>query len=103
MEMTMNNARRYSTADFAKALHHPLRHILKRERTFAAQDIPDEDVPLDALFTQIITNGLDTLYGKPRSAKIVIVGAGPAGLSAAYELKRAGMDVVLLEASQKAG
>lgn len=99
----MKNARRYSTADFANALHHPIRHILKHERTSAAQDIPDEDVPLDALFTQIITKGLDSLYGKPRSAKIVVVGAGPAGLSAAYELKRAGMDVVLLEASQKVG
>ena len=99
----MNNTKRYSTADFSKALHHPLRRALAGTGAAAAPDIPDEEVPLDGLFTQIITKGLDSLYGKPQPARVIVVGAGPAGLCAAYELKRAGMEVVLLEASQRVG
>jgi monoamine oxidase len=99
----MNNIKRYSTADFSKALHHPLRRMLTSTCPGADQDIPDEEIPLDALFTQIITKGLDSLHGKARTAKVIVVGAGPAGLCTAYELKRAGMEVVLLEASQRVG
>jgi monoamine oxidase len=99
----MNNIKRYSTADFSKALHHPLRRMLTSTCPGADQDIPDEEIPLDTLFTQIITKGLDSLHGKARTAKVIIVGAGPAGLCTAYELKRAGMEVVLLEASQRVG
>ncbi|MEV0164967.1 monoamine oxidase [Nonomuraea fuscirosea] len=43
-----------------------------------------------------------TLRGKG-SAKVVIIGAGVAGLTAAYELGKAGYDCTLLEARQKAG
>lgn len=99
----MNNTKRYSTADFSKALHHPLRHVLTSTGTATDQDIPDEEAPLDALFTQIITKGLDSLHGKARPAKVIVLGAGPAGLCTAYELKRAGMEVVLLEVSQRVG
>ncbi len=102
----MKTINRFTTADFASQLHHPLKNLLKlgftsTEPVVAA--IPDEEDPLDALFTQIITKGLDSIAGPPRSAKIVVVGAGPAGLCAAYELKRAGLDVVLLESSERTG
>ncbi|TYB63296.1 flavin monoamine oxidase family protein [Nonomuraea sp. PA05] len=43
-----------------------------------------------------------TLSGRA-SAKVVIIGAGVAGLTAAYELGKAGYDCTLLEARQKAG
>ncbi|MEU6717515.1 FAD-dependent oxidoreductase [Nonomuraea sp. NPDC046802] len=43
-----------------------------------------------------------TLRGKG-TAKVVILGAGVAGLTAAYELGKAGYDCTLLEARQKAG
>lgn len=35
--------------------------------------------------------------------KVVVVGAGPAGLTAAYELKQAGVDVVVVEADVQVG
>ncbi|MEV0996219.1 flavin monoamine oxidase family protein [Nonomuraea sp. NPDC050202] len=43
-----------------------------------------------------------TLSGRA-SAKVVIIGAGVAGLTAAYELGKAGYDCTLLEARQKPG
>lgn len=51
-------------------------------------------------YVSIIKNGLDrTTYPN----KIIVVGAGMAGLSAAYELKRAGHDITILEAQQRVG
>jgi dihydropyrimidine dehydrogenase (NAD+) subunit PreT len=41
--------------------------------------------------------------GAPTGKKVAIVGAGPAGLSCAQDLRRAGHSVVVLEARQKAG
>ena len=38
-----------------------------------------------------------------RPSRILIVGAGPAGLTAAYDLLRAGLDVQVFEASNRAG
>ena len=38
-----------------------------------------------------------------KRAETIIIGAGPAGLSAAYELKRHGLDSVVLEQRAKAG
>jgi monoamine oxidase len=95
----------WTVDDFAAALHTPLQKVL-RGRTGAlnaAPDIPDEETPLDALFTSIINNGLTSIQGPARPARVVVVGAGPAGLASAYELKRAGLSVALLEAAQRPG
>jgi monoamine oxidase len=40
---------------------------------------------------------------RPSAPRVVIIGAGLAGLSAAYELSRAGADVVVLEARNRVG
>jgi glutamate synthase (NADPH/NADH) small chain len=57
----------------------------------------------------IIEKAFEKGYVKPRPPKIrngkkvAVVGAGPAGLSAAYYLNRAGFSVTVYEADQKAG
>ena len=43
------------------------------------------------------------LSGRPENASIVILGAGLAGMAAAYELRRAGWQVQVLEYQQRAG
>lgn len=47
--------------------------------------------------------GLRGLYGDARPRRVVIVGAGMAGLAAAYELLRAGHTPIMLEAQQRVG
>jgi monoamine oxidase len=49
----------------------------------------------------IVESGLQPRAIKPK--KIIVVGAGMAGLVAGYELKRAGHDVKILEARQRVG
>ena len=52
-------------------------------------------------YLQIIANGLPPVSGKRK--RVVIVGAGMAGLTAADELLRAGHDPLILEAQQRVG
>jgi monoamine oxidase len=44
-----------------------------------------------------------TLKTEKHGTKVVILGAGVAGMSAAYELNKSGYDVVVLEASERSG
>lgn len=103
-----------TTDDFANGLNHALimanslpgtsHSETQINLTTIPENAPDESIPLKALFTKIIRNGLKSLTpNTPRQSKIVIIGAGPSGLCAAYELKRAGMNVTVLEASQRVG
>jgi monoamine oxidase len=99
----------FSTEDFASALHLGL-HLpsvrasgARAGATPPQPTIPDEDVPLRRLFTRIIQDGLASLSGPPRPAHVLVVGAGPAGLCAAHELKRAGLSVSIFESSQRVG
>ncbi len=52
-------------------------------------------------FLNLIHNGLSERKGEPK--KVLIAGAGMAGMVAAYELKRAGHQPVILEAQQRVG
>jgi monoamine oxidase len=51
-------------------------------------------------YVAIIRDGFERT---PRPKKVIVVGAGMAGLPAAYELKRAGHDVSVIEAQERVG
>ncbi|HUR32497.1 MAG TPA: FAD-dependent oxidoreductase, partial [Vicinamibacterales bacterium] len=44
-----------------------------------------------------------TLSGKPRNARVIILGAGVSGMTAGYELSKLGYDVKILEARDRVG
>lgn len=54
-------------------------------------------------YLEVIRQGIKARFKDTPPKKIVIVGAGVAGLVAAYELKRAGHNPVVLEAQQRVG
>ena len=56
-----------------------------------------------AEYPQVIRNGIRAVFKDGRPKKVIVVGAGMAGLVAAYELKRAGHSPMVLEAQQRIG
>ena len=65
------------------------------------QPDPDEAPPPSAATLAVPRSGLG---GRPGAAhRVVIIGAGLAGLVAAYELKRQGHKVIVLEAQNRVG
>jgi len=54
-------------------------------------------------YIDIVDRGIAKKVEGGRPKKIVIVGAGLAGLAAGYELKRAGHTPIILEAQQRVG
>ncbi|NWG35107.1 MAG: flavin monoamine oxidase family protein [Chloroflexi bacterium] len=56
-----------------------------------------------AEYIEVVKHGIAAKFGTEKPKKVVIVGAGLAGLAAGYELKRAGHTPVILEAQQRVG
>ncbi len=54
-------------------------------------------------YIEVVKKGVRAKFGDGRPKKVIIVGAGLAGLAAGYELKRAGHTPVILEAQQRVG
>ncbi|HAV77298.1 MAG TPA: amine oxidase, partial [Anaerolineae bacterium] len=54
-------------------------------------------------YLDVIRQGIVKKFASSKPKKIIIVGAGLAGLSAGLELKRAGHTPVILEAQQRVG
>jgi monoamine oxidase len=54
-------------------------------------------------YLEVVKGGIKTRFQDHKPKKVVIVGAGMAGLVAGYELKRAGHNPIILEAQQRVG
>ena len=54
-------------------------------------------------YVDVVKQGIEKKFAGGKPKKVVIVGAGLAGLAAGYELKRAGHNPVILEAQQRVG
>jgi monoamine oxidase len=54
-------------------------------------------------YIDIVNQGIAKKFSAEKPKKVVIVGAGWAGLSAAHELLRAGHEPLILEAQQRVG
>ncbi len=54
-------------------------------------------------YLDVVKQGIAKKYGDGKPKRVVIVGAGLAGLAAGFELKRAGHTPIILEAQQRVG
>jgi monoamine oxidase len=80
----------------------PIRILDKISATFLSEDFMQAEYSIQD-YLEVVRQGIAKKFegGKPK--KVVIVGAGLAGLAAGYELKRAGHNPVILEAQQRVG
>jgi monoamine oxidase len=76
-------------------------HDVEHEAAEATGAAPLEGAPVPDPVLAVPTRGLEERPGARK--RVVVIGAGMAGLVAAYELKRAGHAVVLLEAQHRVG
>ncbi|MFN2484664.1 MAG: flavin monoamine oxidase family protein [Candidatus Limnocylindria bacterium] len=76
-------------------------HELEHELMTTGEPLIVEDVPEAPEDLQVASEGLEARPG-PRK-RVIIVGAGMAGLVAGLELKREGHDVLILEAQNRVG
>lgn len=81
-------------SDFVKELT----KIIKKINKYSSE-IPDEEKDLLKKLTDVIKNGI----GVTKKHKIAIIGGGPSGLCAGYELLNSGQDVTIFEASTRVG
>lgn len=75
-------------------------HDVEHQGPEETEAAPLEGAPVPDPILEIPTRGLEP---RPSQKRVVVIGAGIAGLVSAYELKRAGHDVVLLEAQNRVG
>ena len=54
-------------------------------------------------YLDVVKQGIAKKFGDGKPKRVVIVGAGLAGLAAGFELKRAGHTPIILEAQQRVG
>lgn len=81
--------------------HHPCEASCRRQRY-------DDPIAIRALKRFVADNERDFPYPQaaptpPRAARVAIVGSGPAGLTAAYDLRLAGYPVTIFEAGTEPG
>ncbi|KAH6659236.1 hypothetical protein BKA67DRAFT_509745 [Truncatella angustata] len=89
----------------ATAIFHEVKSLVGTAARPIPDELPDESEPLAASLINLIDNGPgksphDKIPGSPT---VTIIGAGTSGLCAGYELKKAGFDVTILEASSRVG
>ncbi|MGH2709806.1 MAG: flavin monoamine oxidase family protein, partial [Actinomycetota bacterium] len=75
-------------------------HDVEHEGIEATEAAPIEGAPVPDPIFEVAGRGLEP--GAPRK-KVIVIGGGIAGLVSAYELKRAGHEVILLEAQNRVG
>ena len=79
----------------------------RKRKAGTMAETPIDPIPLDGpekkRLLKVVRDGLDSVHGQKTRNQVIIVGAGAAGITAAYELLRAGYNVTVLEKTQRAG